>query len=50
MKAVIMACDADFLAPKPTNLSMAQAAALPLVCLTAWEHPEVPGRRQTEAR
>jgi len=35
--AELMACDADFLAPKPTNLSMAQAAALPLVCLTAWE-------------
>ena len=32
-----MACDADFLAPKPTNLSMVEAAALPLVCLTAWE-------------
>ena len=35
--AEFMACDADFLAPKPINLSMAQAAALPLVCLTAWE-------------
>ena len=35
--AEFMACDADFLAPKPTNLSMAEAAALPLVCLTAWE-------------
>jgi len=35
--AEFMACDADFLAPKPSNLSMAQAAALPLVCLTAWE-------------
>jgi NADPH2:quinone reductase len=32
-----MACDADFLAPKPSNLSMVEAAALPLVCLTAWE-------------
>ena len=35
--AEFMACDADYLAPKPTNLSMAEAAALPLVCLTAWE-------------
>ena len=35
--AEFMACDADFLAPKPTNLSMVEAAALPLVCLTAWE-------------
>jgi len=35
--AEFMACDADFLAPKPANLSMAEAAALPLVCLTAWE-------------
>ncbi|MBT6429295.1 MAG: zinc-dependent alcohol dehydrogenase family protein, partial [Rhodospirillaceae bacterium] len=35
--AEFMACDAEFLAPKPGNLSMAEAAALPLVCLTAWE-------------
>ncbi len=35
--AEFMACDASYLAPKPTNLSMAEAAALPLVCLTAWE-------------
>ena len=35
--AEFMACEAGFLAPKPTNLSMVEAAALPLVCLTAWE-------------
>ena len=35
--AEFMACDAEYLAPKPGNLSMAEAAALPLVCLTAWE-------------
>ena len=35
--AEFMACEADLLAPKPTNLSMVEAAALPLVCLTAWE-------------
>lgn len=31
------AVDADLLALKPTNLSMREAAALPLVSLTAWE-------------
>ena len=35
--AEFMACDWEYLAPKPTNLSMVEAAALPLVCLTAWE-------------
>jgi len=35
--AEFMACDGAYLAPKPTNLSMTEAAALPLVCLTAWE-------------
>ena len=35
--AEFMACDGEFLAPKPGNLTMAEAAALPLVCLTAWE-------------
>ncbi|MEF9948248.1 MAG: alcohol dehydrogenase catalytic domain-containing protein, partial [Comamonas sp.] len=29
--------DAKLLAPKPKNLSMREAAALPLVALTAWE-------------
>jgi NADPH:quinone reductase len=31
------AVDADLLAPKPANLTMRQAAALPLVFITAWE-------------
>lgn len=31
------AVDADLLAPKPSNLSMREAAALPLVFITAWE-------------
>jgi NADPH:quinone reductase-like Zn-dependent oxidoreductase len=31
------AADADLLAPKPANLSMREAAALPLVVITAWE-------------
>jgi NADPH2:quinone reductase len=31
------AVDAELLAPKPAALSMAQAAALPLVVITAWE-------------
>lgn len=31
------AVDADLLAPKPSNLSMREAAAIPLVFLTAWE-------------
>ena len=31
------AVDADLLAPKPVNLSMREAAALPLVFITAWE-------------
>ncbi len=35
--AELMACDAEYLAPKPANLSFIEAAALPLVCLTAWE-------------
>src|SRR5712664_1358289 len=29
--------DADLLAPKPTNLTMREAAALPLIFITAWE-------------
>src|SRR5258708_1574759 len=28
---------ADLRAPKPANLSMREAAALPLICITAWE-------------
>jgi NADPH:quinone reductase len=31
------AVDADLLAPKPANLSMRDAAALPLIFITAWE-------------
>ncbi|WP_198961026.1 zinc-dependent alcohol dehydrogenase family protein [Bradyrhizobium sp. UFLA03-84] len=31
------AVDADLLAPKPSNLSMREAAALPLIFITAWE-------------
>ena len=35
--AELIAADADLLAHKPTNLSMRQAAALPLGVITAWE-------------
>jgi NADPH2:quinone reductase len=35
--ADFMIADANFLAPKPELLSMAEAAALPLVSITAWE-------------
>jgi NADPH2:quinone reductase len=35
--ADFMPADADLLAPKPPALSFAEAAALPLVALTAWE-------------
>ena len=31
------AVDADLLAPKPANLAMREAAALPLIVITAWE-------------
>jgi hypothetical protein len=31
------AVDADLLAPKPSRLSMREAAALPLIVITAWE-------------
>jgi len=31
------AVDAELLAPKPANLSMREAAALPLIVITAWE-------------
>ena len=31
------AVDADLLAPKPSNLTMREAAALPLIFITAWE-------------
>jgi len=35
--AEFAAVDAELLAPKPANLSMREAAALPLVFITAWE-------------
>jgi NADPH:quinone reductase-like Zn-dependent oxidoreductase len=35
--AEFVAADAGLLAPKPTGLSMREAAALPLVFITAWE-------------
>src|SRR5499426_447310 len=35
--ATFIAVDADLLAIKPANLSMREAAALPLVFITAWE-------------
>jgi NADPH2:quinone reductase len=35
--AEFMPCDARLLAPKPANLSMEEAAALPLVTITAWQ-------------
>ena len=35
--AQFVAADADLLAHKPRNLSMRQAAALPLITITAWE-------------
>jgi NADPH:quinone reductase len=35
--AEFIAVDADLLAHKPGNLSMRQAAALPLAIITAWE-------------
>ena len=35
--AEYMACEAALLAPAPPELSWEEAAALPLVCITAWE-------------
>jgi NADPH:quinone reductase-like Zn-dependent oxidoreductase len=35
--ATFVSVDADLLAPKPKNLTMREAAALPLVFITAWE-------------
>jgi NADPH:quinone reductase-like Zn-dependent oxidoreductase len=35
--AEFAAVDADLLAPRPANLSMREAAALPLIFITAWE-------------
>jgi len=42
------AVDASLLAPKPSNLSMREAAALPLVFITAWEG--LVDRAQIQAR
>ena len=35
--AEFMLCDARLMAPKPTNLTMEEAAVLPLVTITAWQ-------------
>jgi len=43
--AELMAADARLLAPKPAKLDMRQAAALPLVTITAWEGLERAGLR-----
>lgn len=40
--------DADLIAPKPANLSMREAAALPLIFITAWEG--LVDRAQIQAR
>lgn len=42
------AVDADLLAPKPTNFGMREAAALPLIFITAWEG--LVDRAQVQAR
>lgn len=46
--AQFAAVDAALLAPKPTNLSMREAAAIPLVFITAWEG--LVDRAQIQAR
>jgi len=46
--AQFAAVDANLLAPKPSNLSMREAAALPLVFITAWEG--LVDRAQVQAR
>ena len=46
--AQFSAVDAALLAPKPTNLSMREAAAIPLVFITAWEG--IVDRAQVQAR
>ncbi len=46
--AQFAAVDASLLAPKPVNLSMREAAALPLVFITAWEG--LVDRAQVQAR
>lgn len=46
--ATFVTADADLLALKPTNLTMREAAALPLVFITAWEG--LVDRAQVQAR
>jgi NADPH:quinone reductase len=46
--ATFVTVDADLLAPKPENLTMREAAALPLVFITAWEG--LVDRAQVQAR
>jgi len=46
--ATLVSVDADLLAAKPTNLTMREAAALPLVFITAWEG--LVDRAQIQAR
>ena len=46
--AEVAAVDADLLAHKPANLSMREAAALPLIAITAWEG--LVDRARTQAR
>ncbi len=46
--ATFVAVDADLLAPKPVNMTMRQAAALPLAFITAWEG--LVDRAQVQAR
>jgi NADPH2:quinone reductase len=46
--AEFVAVDADLLAPKPVNLEMREAAALPLIFITAWEG--LVDRAQVQAR
>lgn len=46
--ATFAAVDADLLAPKPTNIGMREAAAIPLIFITAWEG--LVDRAQVQAR
>ena len=46
--AELIAVDADLLAHKPRNISMREAAALPLITITAWEGLRI-GRRLVRA-
>ncbi|MER8659283.1 zinc-dependent alcohol dehydrogenase family protein [Mesorhizobium sp. M0847] len=46
--ATFVAVDSDLLAPKPANMTMREAAALPLVFITAWEG--LVDRAQVQAR